>query len=226
MAKATNLSPERKQQAHEKAERFRDEVTAKALEYDRQNFFIALFAIAAERIAQDADDFCARAEGIFEEIEAFGQEPQLDSNWLAEVTGEKDTFYFSIDSLVTEVDPLPRSARQQDAIALDEDAVVLAVEDAIQSAEDAIQSAEDAIAVAHAENSRDWIGRITAVLRDQAQDRAMSFALLLQDTQLSPIELWLGLLLGHEHWSMRQSCFYGEISVSLRASEKALSDSV
>ena len=219
MAKATNLSPERKQQAHEKAERFRDEVTAKALEYDRQNFFIALFAIAAERIAQDADDFCARAEGIFEEIEAFGQEPQLDSNWLAEVTGEKDTFYFSIDSLVTEVDPLPRSARQRAAIAPDEDAVVLAVEDAIQSA-------EDAIAVAHAENSRDWIGRITAVLRDQIQGSAITFPLLLRSTQLSPIELWLGLLLGHEHWSMRQSCFYGEISVSLRASEKALSDSV
>ena len=209
MAKATNLSPERKQQAHEKAERFRDEVTAKALEYDRQNFFIALFAIAAERIAQDADDFCARAEGIFEEIEAFGQEPQLDSNWLAEVTGEKDTFYFSIDSLVTEVDPLPRSARQQDAIAPDEDAVVLAVEDAIQSA-------EDAIAVAHAENSRDWIERITTVLRDQIQGSAITFPLLLRSTQLSPIELWLGLLLGHDNWQLDQKCFYGEIAVQAK----------
>ena len=217
MAKATNLSPERKQQAHEKAERFRDEVTAKALEYDRQNFFIALFAIAAERIAQDADDFCARAEGVFEEIEAFGQEPQLDSNWLAEVTGEKDTFYFSIDNLVTEVDPLPRSARQREAIAPDEDAVVLAVEDAIQSA-------EDAIAVAHAENSRDWIQRITTVLKDQSQNSAMSFALLLQNTQLSPIELWLGLLLGHEHWSMRQSCFYGEVEIRLQTSEETTSE--
>ena len=206
MAQATNLSPERKQQAHERAERFRDEVTAKALEHGRQNFFIALFAIAAERIAQDADDFCARAEEIFEAIEAFGQEPELDSDWLAEVTGEKDTFYFSIDSLVTEVDSLPRRARQDEPTALEEEEVVQAVEDAIQSA-------EDAISVAHAENSCEWIQRITAALCEQTQDEAMTFALLLESTQLPPIELWLGLLLGHERWFIQQECFYSEISV-------------
>ena len=209
MAKATNLSPERKQRAHEKAKRFRDEVTAKALEYDRQNFFIALFAIAAERITQDADDFCDRAEEIFAEIEAFGQEPQLDSDWLAEVTGEKETFYFSIDSLLTELDPLPRRARQDNPTALDEEEVAQAVEDAIQSA-------EDAISVAHAENSREWIQRIMTVLQGQIQGSAITFPLLLRSTRLSPIELWLGLLLGHEHWSMQQECFYGEIEIRLR----------
>ena len=41
----------------------------------------------------------------------------------------------------------------------------------------------------------------------------MTFALLLESTQLAPIELWLGLLLGHEHWFIQQECFYSEIKV-------------
>ena len=121
MNEAAKLSAQQWRQAQAKASRFYDEVTQRALEHGRQNFFVTLFAIAAELIAQDTDKFCDRAEEIFEEIEAFGQEPELDSDWLAEVTGEKDTFYFSIDSLVTEIDPLPRRARQDEPTALDEE---------------------------------------------------------------------------------------------------------
>ncbi|MBE9064481.1 hypothetical protein [cf. Phormidesmis sp. LEGE 11477] len=212
MNEATKLSAQQWQQAQAEASRFRDEVTQRALKYGEQNFFVTLFAIAAELIVQDTDDFCDRAEEIFEAIEAFGQEPELDSDWLAEVTGEKDTFYFSIDSLVTEIDSLPRSARQDEPTALDEEEVVQAVEEAIQSA-------EDAIAVAHAENSRDWIERIATVLCEQAQNEAMTFGLLLESTQLAPIELWLGLLLGHDRWLMQQECFYGEISVFYRKNQ-------
>ena len=209
MSEATKLSAQQWQQAQAKASRFHDEVTQSALKRGKQNFFVTLFAIAAELITQDTDKFCDRAEGIFEEIEAFGQEPELDSDWLAEVTGEKDTFYFSIDSLVTEIDSLPRRARQDEPTALDEEEVVQAVENAIQSA-------EDAISVAHAENSREWIKRITASLCEQTQNEAMTFALLLENTQLSPIELWLGLLLGHERWFIQQECFYSEIRVLLK----------
>ena len=212
MTEVSKLSDTQWQQVNEKARRFRDEVTERALRQDRQNFFVTLFAIAAELIAQDTDSFCDRAEEIFEEIEAFGQEPQLDSDWLSEVTGEKETFYFSIDSLLTELDPLPRSTRRGETPSPDEEAVVLAVENAIQSA-------EDAFAVAHAENSRDWIQRITTVLCDQIQGSAITFPLLLQSTQLSPIELWLGLLLGHERWSMQQEYFYGEVEIRLRTSD-------
>ena len=209
MSEATKLSAQQWQQAQAKASRFHDEVTQRALEHGKQNFFVTLFAIAAELIAQDTDKFCDRAEEIFEEIEAFGQEPALDSDWLAEVTGEKDTFYFSIDSLVTELDSLPRRVRAEVPSVLDEEEVA-------QVVEEAIQSAEDAIAVAHTENSREWIQRITAALHNQAQNRTMTFQLLLESTQLAPIELWLGLLLGHECWVIQQECFYSEVSVALR----------
>ena len=104
---------------------------------------------------------------------------------------------------------MPRRARQDEPTALDEEEVTQAVEDAIQSA-------EAAIAVAHAENSREWIERITASLYEQTQNEAMTFALLLGNTQLSPIELWLGLLLGHEHWFIQQEYFYSEIRVLLK----------
>ncbi|EDX83408.1 hypothetical protein S7335_588 [Synechococcus sp. PCC 7335] len=209
MREATKLSAQQWQKVSQRASHFHDKVTCRALKHGSQNFFVTLFAIAAELIAEDADKFYNRAQEVFEEIEAFGQEPRLDNDWLAEVTGEKDTFYFSTDSLVTQVDPLPRSARKRRLSTPNEDEVVLAVEDAIQSA-------EAAITVAHTENSRDWIQRITTVLCEQTQNQAMTFALLLESTQLAPIELWLGLLLGHDRWLLQQECFYGEVSVRLR----------
>ena len=44
-------------------------------------------------------------------IEAHGQEPELDDDWLDELTGEKDSFYFSTDSIVQALPPLPRRKR-------------------------------------------------------------------------------------------------------------------
>ncbi|MEL6881048.1 MAG: hypothetical protein AAFP09_11015 [Cyanobacteria bacterium J06607_10] len=74
-------------------------------------FFPEVFRIASELIEQDTDGFCDPAEMVFEEIEAHGQEPQLDDDWIDELTGENDNFYFSTDSLVQELEKLPGRKR-------------------------------------------------------------------------------------------------------------------
>lgn len=68
-------------------------------------FYPALFDKAAHAIAEATDEFCDRAEATFEDIEAYGKEPTLDESWLAEVTGDRDSFYFSSDNLL--VPPVP-----------------------------------------------------------------------------------------------------------------------
>ena len=71
-------------------------------------FFAALFRLAAEVIEEDVDGFCDRAEAAFEDIEAYGQEPELDGDWLGEVVGDRDNFYFSTDNLVSDLASTPR----------------------------------------------------------------------------------------------------------------------
>ena len=146
------------------------------------------------------------AQEMFDEIDAFGQEPQLDDDWLAEVTGEKDTFYFSTDSLVCSLPPLPGHKKSRTLTASDEKAVTQAVEEAIVSR-------EDALAVAHHETPQLWIEQILAAL--EKEPGAVSFGRLLLTTGLSPGALFLGLLLGHQHWQTTQQSFYGDVSVQL-----------
>ena len=73
----------------------------------------AMFAIAAELIARRTDKFCENAEDEFDSLEAYGQEPQLDDDWLNQLTGENDCFYFSTDSIEKELLPLPRRRRMR-----------------------------------------------------------------------------------------------------------------
>ena len=68
----------------------------KARQFD--SLYAATFAISAELISRRADWISEKAEDTFDEIEAFGQEPQLDTDWLDQLTGEKDKFYFSTKS--------------------------------------------------------------------------------------------------------------------------------
>ena len=68
------LSDKQKQRAQEKAYRF----SARAEEHSRRKGFAEAFRIAALQIEADVDNFCDRAQEVFEEIEAFGQEPQLE----------------------------------------------------------------------------------------------------------------------------------------------------
>ena len=150
----SRLSQQQLQAAMQKAIEFRQHVTAiataKGEGQGQGNFFPELFRIAGQLIEKDAHDFCDRAEQVFEEIEAYGQEPDLDDDWLMQLTGEKDNFFFSTDSLVTELPPLPGKKRGRKPKPPDEKTVVEAVQEAVQEA-------EDALSVAHMEDPNDWI---------------------------------------------------------------------
>lgn len=198
------LFEQKHQAAIQKAIDFRQHVTAIAHAKGTDAFFPELFRIAADLIEQDANDFCDRAEVVFEEIEAYGQEPQLDTDWLDELTGEKDNFYFSTDSLVSELPPLPGRKRGRKPQPPKEREVVQAVQMAVQEA-------EDALAISHMENPSDWIDRIQRALAGSGG--AASFGALRNATGLSPGALFLGLLLGQEHWTMTQTEFYGQVEV-------------
>ena len=181
-------------------------------EEGQRAFFPEVFRIASELIEQDTGEFCDRAEMVFEEIEAHGQEPGLDDDWVDELTGENDSFYFSTDSLVRELEPLPGRKRGRKPLTDDEvERITRDVENAIID-DDQGQSFEQALAVAHGENVNDWIEAIRKALGN-SHNREMDFWGLHKLTRLRPAELFLGLLLGQQNWELGQSEFYGQINV-------------
>ena len=192
--------------AREKAQHFQQAVVAIAQNHPQDAFYLTLFRIAADLIEKDVALFCHRAEIAFEQMDAFGQEPSLDDDWLNELTGEKDCFYFSTDSLLSELPPLPGQKRGRKPQPPSEIEVVQAVQRAVEKA-------EDALAVAHHENPNDWIQSIALSLENN-QGKA-TFAQLQDATGLSPGALFLGLLLGHEQWQLKQTQFYGPVIVVL-----------
>lgn len=208
MTDTGRLSPAQWQLAQARALGFRDQLVQWTANNATSNtaFYPELFRIAAELIEKDADAFCDRAQAIFDEIDAYGQEPTLDEHWLDEVTGENDSFYFSTDSLVTELEPLPQQARGKKP-------GDLAEADVIQAVEEAIVSMEAAISVAHQEDPTRWMQHIQAAL--ESEHGSATFGTLRRTTRLSPGALFLGLLLGHERWQFTQKTFYGQVLVSL-----------
>ncbi|PZO46103.1 MAG: hypothetical protein DCF15_20775 [Phormidesmis priestleyi] len=202
------LSEEQWQLAHHKALSFRDRLVKQAVNKATGNtvFYPELFRIAAELIEKDADAFCDRAQAMFDEIDAYGQEPTLDDDWLAEVTGEKDSFYFSTDSLVTQMPSLSGKKRGKKPNQLGE-------ADVIKAVEEAIVSIEETISVAHQEDPTRWILRIHSAL--ESEHGCATFGKLMKKTSLSPGALFLGLLLGHDHWHLTQNSFYGQVVVTL-----------
>ena len=89
------LSEVQQRRVQQKAVCFRQQVEQES----QGKGFAEVFRLAALKIEEDVEGFCDRAQEVFDEIEAFGQEPQIDEDWLKEVTGETDNFYFSTDSL-------------------------------------------------------------------------------------------------------------------------------
>ncbi|NJM97791.1 MAG: hypothetical protein HC800_12105 [Phormidesmis sp. RL_2_1] len=179
-------------------------------------FFAALFQLAAVCIEGDVDRFCDRADEVFEEIEAVGQEPMLDIDWLAEVTGDQDNFYFSTDTLVSDLVPLPRRKRRQHLLSHDEiDRLKKEIEQAIIE-DDGPLNLQQALAGAHSENVQHWIDAIKNAL--EKEGGKTDFWLLHNITQLPPVELFLGVLLGYDYWSIRQDDGFGKtITVTLYA---------
>lgn len=95
--------------------------TAQKRSADQQGaFFTALFHLAAEAIKDDVKQFCDRAKATLEKVEAHGHEPQVDKDWLKEVTGEKDNFYFSTEKLMSDLVTTPRRKRRKKRLSDDE----------------------------------------------------------------------------------------------------------
>jgi len=189
------LSAVQHQRAQQKAVCFRQQVERES----QGRGFAEVFRLAALRIEEDVDGFCDRAQEVFEEIEAFGQEPQIDEGWLKEITGETDNFYFSTESLTQEALKLPGWRGRKKKAQVDEQVVVAAVKEAVQSLEDALN-------VSHSEDVQSWIKRVATSLQSvQEQDNGISFWQLQEITELQPTALWLALLLGGQHWSLEQT---------------------
>ncbi|KPQ31273.1 MAG: hypothetical protein HLUCCA11_24110 [Phormidesmis priestleyi Ana] len=189
------LSAVQHQRAQQKAVCFRQQVERES----QGRGFAEVFRLAALRIEEDVDGFCDRAQEVFEEIEAFGQEPQIDEGWLKEITGETDNFYFSTESLTQEAPKLPGWRGRKKKAQVDEQVVVAAVKEAVQSLEDALN-------VSHSEDVQSWIKKVATSLQSvQEQDNGISFWQLQEITELQPTALWLALLLGGQHWSLEQT---------------------
>jgi len=179
-------------------------------------FFAELFRLAATAIENDVDSFCDLAEATFEEIEAFGQEPVLDDDWLGEVVGDRDTFNFSTDNLVSDLVSKPRRKRREKVLSDDERGRFQAeVEAAIIDDQDEGQSFEQALAVAHGEDVQDWIEKIRSHLLN-SETGVLEFWSLHKGTGLLPAELFLGLLLGQQLWTIGQQHFYGQVTVEIQ----------
>ena len=216
----TRLSKQQLQALKEKAAEFQKRLVqvAKKKVPDGTNqgaFFATLFQMAAECIEDDVEGFCDLAEQSFEEIEAHGQESQLSEDWLAEVTGEKDSFYFSTENLVSDlVSPLKRK-RWKKQLSEDEiERIKNEIENAIVEEDDSPCDLHQALAVAHGENVEHWIETIKKAL--EHEDRTLEFWTLREKTELKPAELFLSVLLGQEHWFITQDKFYGTIAVGAR----------
>ncbi|MGB3300611.1 MAG: hypothetical protein WBA76_20300 [Phormidesmis sp.] len=201
------LSQERLLHLEERAIRFRQLVNwvarRKVEGHQFESVNGAMFVIAAELISRKTDRFCESAEDEFDDLEAYGSEPELDDDWLDELTGEKDNFYFSTNSVEKGLPPLPRRKRDKKPEAeLDEEQMA-------QVVEAAVQSLEDALAVSHVEKPQEWIENIKTAL-EQNGGKA-NFWQLQRRTGLSPGALFLGLLLGHQNWVTTQIDFDGNI---------------
>ena len=190
------LSAVQHQRAQQKAVCFRQQVERES----QGRGFAEVFRLAALRIEEDVDGFCDRAQEVFEEIEAFGQEPQIDEGWLKEITGETDNFYFSTESLTQEAPKLPGWRGRKKKAQVDEQVVVAAVKEAVQSLEDALN-------VSHSEDVQSWIKKKwrPRYSRYRSKTTELVFWQLQEITELQPTALWLALLLGGQHWSLEQT---------------------
>ncbi|MGC1308307.1 MAG: hypothetical protein WA885_13850 [Phormidesmis sp.] len=137
--------------------------------------FAEVFRLAADRIEADVECFCDRAERIFEEIHAWRKEPPLDRDWLENITGEQDCFYFSTENLVKGPDRLHRKQRGRRRRQREPDEA-----EGVQVVEKAVQNLEDTVAVSHSENVKDWIWKIAITLDERGgrdkEGKGMEFA--------------------------------------------------
>lgn len=149
---------------------------------------------AGEQILADAEGFCDRAEDTLNDLEAWGQEPTLEMDWLSGVVPE-ELYYFEAGKLVATASGLPELPRK------------VRVRSSRVEVVDASVDVSEVLGLAHAEDPKAWQSAIALALDSQAQP--VRFWALVEATGLRPGELLLGLLLGG--WALSQEEFYGEL---------------
>jgi hypothetical protein len=153
--------------------------------------------LAGEQILADAEGWCDRATDTLDDLEAWGQEPVLEMDWLSAIASE-EPYYFEPGKLVATASGLPELPRK-----------VSGRSPCVQVV-DASVDVSEVLGLAHAEDPQAWQNAIALALDSQAQP--VGFWALVEATGLRPGELLLGLLSGG--WALSQAEFYGEILCS------------
>ena len=149
----------------------------------------------------EVDAFCAVAHERLDELEASGKEPVLDDESLDELVSSELPFYFSTDSLESELEAAePQERHRQLSLSLQVEPVA-----EMAAPMDAIA---DVLDLAHAEEVDVWQQAISAAIPKTVP---IGFKELLAVSKMEPVELLIGLLLGP--WRLEQEEFYGEIRV-------------
>ena len=149
----------------------------------------------------EVDAFCAVAHERLDELEASGKEPVLDDESLDDLVSSEVPFYFSTDSLESELRVAePQVRHRQLSLGLQVEPVA-----EMDAPMDAIA---DVLGLAHAEEVDVWQRAISAAIPKTVP---IGFQELLAVLKMEPVELLIGLLLGP--WRLDQEDFYGEIRV-------------
>ena len=151
----------------------------------------------------DVESFCLEANETLDDLEAYGKEPVLDDDWLDGLSESDTPFYFSTDSLEYQQEQEPEEWHRQLRLNLRQQPQP--VEEVVFSTPEAIA---DVLELAHQEDIDVWQSAIAEVM---TKHQYLSFTQLRQLSGLQPVELLVGLLLGH--WKLRQQSFSGEIEV-------------
>ena len=149
----------------------------------------------------EVDAFCAVAHERLDELEASGKEPVLDDESLDELVSSELPFYFSTDSLESELEAdEPQVRHRQLSLGLRVEPV-----EELAAPMDVIS---EVLGLAHAEEVDVWQRAISAAIPKTVP---IGFKELLAVSKMEPVELLIGLLLGP--WRLEQEEFYGEIRV-------------
>jgi hypothetical protein len=159
---------------------------------------------AGKKILEDAEDYCDRAHRELDRLNAWGKEPVIEEGAISKHFEKQQTSYHSLPRKILKAPPtLPRLPRQMD--------LRLKLQPLPESTLESLElpaGMDDALAMAHAEDVEAWQKAISAAMPATG---SVKFQQLLALTELEPVELLIGLLLGS--WNLKQQGFYGEIEV-------------
>jgi hypothetical protein len=159
---------------------------------------------AGQKILEAAEDYCDRAHRELDRLNAWGKEPIIEEGAIAKYFEKQQTSYHLLPRKILKAPPtLPRLPRQMD--------LRLKLQPPTESKLANLKlpaGMDDALEMAHAEDVEAWQKAISAVMPATGSVR---FKQLLALTELEPVELLIGLLLGS--WNLKQQGFYGEIEI-------------